>query len=261
MKRFASIFLATGMFLVSLSAAAQNLTVSAAASLTNAFKEIAQAFEIKHPGSKLELNFAASGVLLQQIIQGAPADIFAAADQETMDRAQSEGIIKEASRTDFIGNSLVLITPIKNPLSFNTLGDLKNERIKYIAIGNPATTPNGRYARAVLQQAGLWADLEHKLVLAENVRQSLSYVGRGEVDAGFVFSTDAKQDKGKVNIALTLPTVKASATGKEWTASPITYPVAEVAERQHILASAFIAFTRSPEGQAILVKYGFVPVK
>lgn len=261
MKRVLSIFLATGIFWGALSAAAQNLTVSAAASLTNAFKEIGPAFEKKYPGCKVEFNFAASGVLLQQIIQGAPVDVLAAADQETMDKAQREGVIKETTRTDFIGNSLVLITPIKSPLALNALSDLKNEQIKYIAIGNPATTPNGRYARVVLQQAGLWAELEHKLVLAENVRQSLSYVGRGEADAGFVFSTDAKQDAEKVIVALTMPTVKAGSTGKEWIASPIVYPIAEVARRQNALAGTFIVFVRSSEGQAILAKYGFVPVK
>ena len=257
MKRFLSVFAAISFLLLSSFSYAQTLTVSAAASLTNAFNEIGKAFETKHPESKIQFNFAASGVLLQQITQGAPVDVFASADQETMDKAEAQGVIKAGTRVDFVGNNLVLIVPTDSKLKFTSLNDLLQADVKHIAIGNPATTPNGRYARAAMQHAGVWTAIEPRLVLAENVRQSLSYVGRGEVDAGFVFSTDAKQDEGKVNVALTIPTVKAGNAEGEWIPSPIVYPAAEVASTKHKLAPAFITFLRSPEGQTILAKYGF----
>lgn len=261
MKRIITTILSLGFFCISSFAFADTITVSAAASLTNAFKEIGEAFEAKHPGNSVKFNFAASGVLLQQIIQGAPVDVFAAADQESMDKAQVEGVIKEKTRADFTGNGLVLITPVDSKLTIKSLNDLKGTDIKHIAIGNPATTPAGRYARAAMQQANVWTAIEPKLVLAENVRQSLNYVGRGEVDAGFVFSTDAKQDAGKVKVVLTIPTVKAGKTSGQWVANPITYPIAEIAHSKAPLASAFITFVRSPEGQTILAGYGFIPLQ
>ena len=260
MKRIVvSLFTACAFFTSPLSSA-ETLTVSAAASLTNAYTELGQAFEAKHAGDKVEFNFAASGALLQQIIQGAPVDVFASADQATMDKAQAEGMIKEGTRADFIGNGLVLIVPIDSKLNITSMQDLTTDQVKLIAMGNPDTTPNARYARAAMQKEGVWAGVEPKLVLAANVRQSLNYVSQGEVEAGFVFSTDAKQDEGKVKVVLVIPTVKAGAKEGEWEPSPIVYPIAEIKQSNKPLAAEFIAFVLSDEGQAILAKYGFVPV-
>ena len=261
MKRlFISIFTACTFFTSPLSSA-ETITVSAAASLTNAYTEIGQAFEAKHPGDKVEFNFAASGALLQQILQGAPVDVFASADQATMDKAQAENMLKNDTRANFIGNGLVLITPIDSKLTITSLNDLTGAQIVHIAMGNPDTTPNARYARAAMQKEGVWAAVEPKLVLAANVRQSLNYVSQGEVEAGFVFSTDAKQDEGKVKVVLVIPTVAAGEEEGEWVSSPIVYPIAETVQSNKPLAAAFIAFVLSEEGQAILAKYGFVPVK
>ncbi|MGL4667613.1 MAG: molybdate ABC transporter substrate-binding protein [Saezia sp.] len=240
---------------------AETLTVSAASSLTNAFTDIGEAFEAKHQGHKVEFNFAASGALLQQILQGAPVDVFASADQATMDKAQAEGMIKNGTRVDFIGNGLVLIVPIDSKLTLSSLSDLTVKDIQHVAIGNPDSTPNARYARAAMQEAGVWAAVEPKLVLATNVRQSLTYVSRGEVEAGFVFSTDAKQDEGKVKVALVVPTVMAGGKDGEWLPSPIVYPIAQIGQSSKPLAAQFIAFILSPEGQAILLKHGFVSVQ
>jgi len=257
---FVSLFTVCALFTSPLSSA-ETITVSAAASLTNAYTEVGKAFEAKHPGDKVELNFGASGALLQQILQGAPVDVFASADQATMDKAQAEGMIKEGTRADFIGNGLVLIVPIDSKLNITSMKDLTTDQVKHVAMGNPDTTPNARYAKAAMQKDGVWAAIEPKLVLAANVRQSLSYVSQGEVEAGFVFSTDAKQDEGKVKVVLVIPTVAAGEKDGEWVPNPIVYPIAEIAQSNKPLSAEFIAFVLSDEGQAILAKYGFVPIK
>ena len=261
MKRTLLSIFAAGAVLASPFAMAETLTVSAAASLTNAYTELGQNFEAKNPEHKIEFNFGASGSLLQQILQGAPVDVFASADQATMDKAEAEGMIKQGTRADFIGNGLVLIIPIDSKRTFNTLSELTADDVKHVAMGNPDTTPNARYARAAMQKDGVWAEVEPKLVLASNVRQSLSYVSRGEVEAGFVFSTDAKQDEGKVKVALVVPTVAAGEKSGEWVPSPIVYPIAETAQSKTQLAGDFIAYVLSDEGQATLAKYGFISVK
>ncbi|MFT7724619.1 MAG: molybdate ABC transporter substrate-binding protein [Roseateles sp.] len=228
-------------------ASAQQLTVSAAASLTDAFKEIAPRFEAARPGATVRFNFAASGVLLQQIAQGAPVDVFASADQETMNRGVAQKLIQDGTRRDFAANSLVLITPVQGAPAVATLADLNQAGVKRIAVGKPASVPVGRYTQQALEGAQLWAGLQPKLVHADNVRQVLDYVSRGEVEAGFVYRTDAELLKDKVRIAMTV--------GGH---TPVTYPVAAVAEsRQAALARDFIAFLGGAEAQAILARYGF----
>ena len=227
--------------------AAEELTVSAAASLTNAFPEIGQIFEKQHPGSKVIFNFAASGPLLQQIAQGAPVDVFASADQKTMDQAQDKGLIVPASRKNFVSNTLVLIVPQDSKLAVSGLKDLAKPEVKRVGLGNPATVPVGRYTQEALTQAGLWEAVQPKLIMGESVRQVLDYVSRGEVDAGFVFATDAAIAKGKVKTV-------AEVQGHQ----PIVYPVALVAASQKQgLGQEFLNLLDSPEGMAILTKYGF----
>ncbi|MDO5666247.1 MAG: molybdate ABC transporter substrate-binding protein [Alcaligenaceae bacterium] len=261
MKRTFLTMMMLGAVVTSPMALADTITVSAAASLTNAYTELGKSFEAKHPDHKVEFNFGASGSLLQQILQGAPVDVFASADQATMNKAVAEGMIKEDTRADFIANGLVLIVPIDSERRFDSLEELSAADIEHIAMGNPDTTPNARYARAAMQKAGVWDKIEPKLVLASNVRQSLSYVSRGEVAAGFVFSTDAKQDEDKVKVSLVIPTVAAGEKEGEWVPSPIVYPIAETAQSKSPVAADFIAYVLSDEGQGTLAKYGFVPIK
>ncbi|MDT4831083.1 molybdate ABC transporter substrate-binding protein [Achromobacter agilis] len=229
------------------SAHAGDLVVSAAASLTNAFKEVAQGYEKTHPGTKVILNFGASDVLLQQIVKGAPADVFASADQKAMDKAVEEKAVKPASRVDFAANQVVLIVPADSKAGITSLKDLTRDDVKRIAYGNPASVPVGRYTQGALEAAGLWDAVQAKSVLAQNVRQSLDYVARGEVDAGFVFATDAAIMAGKVNVAVRVPSQ-----------TPVTYPIAvttrEAAAKE---AESFVAYVLSPDGQAILSRYGF----
>ncbi|MBL8541505.1 MAG: molybdate ABC transporter substrate-binding protein, partial [Betaproteobacteria bacterium] len=164
--------------LAPLYALAEELVVSAAASLTNAFKGIGASFEQTHPGVKVVFNFAASGPLLQQIAQGAPADIFASADQESMDKAQQQNLIVAATRTDFVANKLVLVTPADSALGVKSLADLTKPEVKRIAIGSPTSVPAGRYAKGALEAAKLWDTLTPKFVFADSVRQALAYVAR-----------------------------------------------------------------------------------
>ncbi|MDE2594747.1 MAG: molybdate ABC transporter substrate-binding protein [Burkholderiales bacterium] len=228
-------------------ACAGEVTVSAAASLTNAFKDVAQSFEKQHPGTKVLLNFGASGALLQQIAKGAPVDVFASADQETMDQAEQQGLILASGRRNFVSNSLVLIQPVDSTLKLTGLKDLTQPSVQKVAIGNPASVPVGRYTRHALEAAKLWPAVQAKSVHTQNVRQSLDYVARGEVEAGFVYATDALVMKDKVKIAYQVPLKEA-----------INYPIAPLANSAHsVEAKRFVAFVLSDEGQAILAKFGF----
>jgi molybdate transport system substrate-binding protein len=226
-------------------AAAQQLTVSAAASLTDAFKAIGSRFEAAKPGVTVRFNFAASGVLVQQIAQGAPVDVFASADQDTMDRGAAQKLIAADTRRDFAANALVLVVPADSAVQ--RVADLAGPAVKRIAVGKVASVPVGRYTQQALGSAQLWSALSPKLVFADNVRQVLDYVARGEVEAGFVYRTDAEIARDKVRVAATV-------TGH----APITYPAAAVADsRQPALARDFVTFLGSAEAQAILAKHGF----
>lgn len=226
---------------------AGEVTVSAAASLTNAFKDVAQRYEAQHPGSRVLLNFGSSGAALQQMAKGAPVDVFASADQETMDMAEAQGLVIRGERHDFARNALVLVVPSDSRQSLGRLDDLMQPAVQRVAIGNPASVPVGRYAKHALEAAKLWSDVSSKAVSTQNVRQSLDYVARGEVDAGFVYATDAAVMKDKVRVAFEVPLDVA-----------IAYPIARtVGSANAEEAQRFVAFVLSPTGQAILGKYGF----
>ena len=228
-------------------AQAAELVVSAAASLTNAFREIGKGWEAANPGNTVVFNFAASDVLLAQISKGAPADIFASADQDAMDKAVAQNVINTPTRKDFVRNRLVLIVPSDSKLTVSGLASLSAAEVKRIAIGNPASVPVGRYTRGVLEKAGIWASLESKYVNAASVRQALDYVARGETDAGFVYSTDAAIMKDKVKVSAEVPTD-----------TPILYPIAVVKDsRNAALAQGFLQYLSTYAAQAILTNYGF----
>ena len=241
-------FLIAGLMMaLPLAAAAQQLTVSAAASLSDAFKEIGRRFEATKSGVTVRCNFAASGVLIQQIAQGAPVDVFASADQETMNRGVEQKLIEPDTRRDFAANVVVLVAPAQGGPALKTLADLGRPDVKRIAIGKTETVPVGRYTKQVLDGANLWTTLEPKFVQADSVRQVLDYVARGEVEAGFVYRTDAAIMADKVQVAL--------APGGH---TPVTYPVAVVSEsRQKALAKEFAEYLRSPAAQEVLARFGF----
>jgi molybdate transport system substrate-binding protein len=229
-------------------AAAADLIVSAASSLTNAFNEIGKEYAKVNPDVRVLFNFGASGQLVQQLSRGAPVDVLATADLESMDRAASQRLIVQSSRANFASNKLVLVTPGNSPLQIAALQDLARPEVQRIAVGTPETVPAGRYAKEALEKAGLWAQLTPKFIYTQNVRQALTYVFRGEVDAGFVYATDATASPVKVRTAVEVALDR-----------PIFYPIAAAKgfgnERR---ALEFIAFVRSPPGQAVLAKYGFL---
>ncbi len=231
----------------SLAAGADTLTVSAASSLTNVFKEVAAAYSKAHPDTQIQYNFAASGALLQQIRQGAPVDVFASADQKSMDDAAQGGLLDEATRKNFVRNEVVLIVPAASNGAVRDLQSLEAPAVNRIAVGNVASVPVGRYTREGLEKSGQWDTLAPKFIFAENVRQVLDYVSRGEVQAGFVYATDAAVRSDKVNVvqALSINTV-------------VSYPVAVIKSSAHAAqARSFVQFLASEQAQAIFANAGF----
>lgn len=230
-----------------LSAQAGELTVSAAASLKDAFQEINQAYKQQNADTEIHLNTAGSGTLLQQLLQGAPVDVLATADEKTMNDAAAKNAIDTAGRHTFVKNDLVLITPKNSTLKIENINGLLQKDVKRIALSNPDSVPVGRYSKAALEKAGLYAQIQPKVITTQNVRQSLDYVARGEVDAGFVYRTDAILEKGKVDIRATVPLE-----------TPVTYPIAVTsASKNKAEAQKYVDFVRSDAGRAILDKYGF----
>ncbi len=215
------------------------ITVSAASSLSDAFKDIETEFQKNHPDSKINFNFGASGMLEKQIEQGAPVDIFAGASQLEMNSLDGKGLIIKDTRTNFTRNKLVIIAPSKL-----TIEGLKN--LNKIAIGNPETVPAGRYAQTFLENVGMYEMMKPKLILAENVRQALDYVERGEVDAGFVYFSDTLKSN------LSVSSINDSLY------PPIVYPIAVINDSQQpAISRQFIEYIQSSAGQTILQKYGF----
>lgn len=226
---------------------AAEITVSAAASLKDAFSEIAKDYQKKYPNSSIKLNTAASGTLLQQLLQGAPVDVLATADEATMNKAIEQKAIDAASRKTFVRNTLALVQPKDSKMRVKNLQDLTQEKIDRIAMGNPASVPAGNYAKAALEKQGLFASIHPKLVYSQNVRQALDYVTRGEVDAGFVYRTDAILQADKLNIVATVPTT-----------TPVSYPIGIVSNSKHQAeAKRFVDYILSAQGQTVLKKYGF----
>jgi molybdate transport system substrate-binding protein len=232
-------------------AAAQELTVSAAISTKDAIEVLGRRFTSSRPGLALRYNFGASGVLQKQIEAGAPVDVFVSAAQRQMDELERRGSIVPDTRRIFARNALVAIKPADSAIDLARPTDLLDPRVQKIVIGNPRTVPVGQYAEESLRTLGLWERLQPKLVLAENVRQALDYVARGEVDAGFVYTTDVAVRREQVT--------EAFRPGED-TYRPVTYPAAVVKDSRHpALARAFVELLVSADGQAVLGRFGFQP--
>src|SRR5690606_16727144 len=155
--------------------------------------------------------------------------------------------VDPATRKNFVQNQVVLIVPTDNPAKVSNAGDLGKAEVKRVALGNPAVVPVGRYTQAALEKAGQWDAVKQREILGQNVRQVLDYVARGEVEAGFVFATDAAIMKDKVEVLEVLKTTE-----------PVTYPIALVQrEGRNDKAQAFQDFVMSESGQQVLAKYGF----
>jgi molybdate transport system substrate-binding protein len=213
-------------------------------------REIAAAFEATQGGVRVLVNAGASDALLAQIARGAPVDVFVSADQVVMDRAAEQALLQTGTRRDVVGNSMVLITPRDTKLVLRTAADLRSPAVVRIAFGQPGGVPAGRYAVSALEAAGLWTALKSKAIYAQNVRQALDYVARGEVDGGFVYASDAQLLADRVRVAFTIPTTV-----------PVTYPAAVIASSKHPeVARRFVEHLVEPQAQAVLARHGFVRV-
>jgi molybdate transport system substrate-binding protein len=230
-------------------AEAQEMTLSVAVSLKEAIEDLGKSFAASRPGLTLRYNFGASGDLQKQIEAGAPVDLFLSAAQRQMEELEKKNLIVAARRRAFARNVLTVVKPADSRVDISKAADLADSRVGRIALGNPKTVPAGQYAEESLKALGLWERLQPKMVFTENVRQSLDYVARGEVDAGFVYTTD---------LAARAQGIKEAFRPAEDTYRPIVYPVAIVAaSKQQALAQAFIDLLVSESGQVVLARFGF----
>jgi molybdate transport system substrate-binding protein len=226
-----------------------DVLVFAAASLKNALDAINAQWR-KETGRKAAISYASSAALARQIEQGAPAQMFISADIPWMDYVDKKGLIRPETRSNLLGNRIVLIAPrdkapavdIKPGFDLaKVLGDGR------LAMGNVDTVPAGRYGKAALEKLGLWASVSGKLAQAENVRAALLLVSRGEAPAGIVYQTDAASD----------PNVRIIGTFPEDSHPPIVYPIALTANATHPNAAALLAYIRSDKAQRLFEAQGF----
>lgn len=226
------------------------LTVSAAVSLKDAIEEIGRRFSSRRPGTTVRFNLGASGELAKQIEAGAPVDAFVSAGKAQMDELERRGLIVSATRRAFARNLLVVVVPRDSGAGIAKPEDLLDRRVGRVVVGNPRTVPAGQYAEESLRALGLLERLRPKLVYAENVRQALEWVARGEADAGWVYATDAAARAGRVREAF---------RPREDTYAPIVYPAAVVrASGQATAAAAFVDFLVTDDGRAVLAGFGFL---
>jgi molybdate transport system substrate-binding protein len=235
--------------LAALSLRAAELNVFAAASLSDALKDIAKAYE-PASGDQLHFNLAASSTLALQIKQGAPADVFFSADEAKMDDLAKAGLLADDTRRSLLSNTLVIVVNADGGAAIFAPADLAKPAVGRIALAETQTVPAGIYAKAWLQKNGLWEKIAGKVVPTENVRACLAAVEAGNADAGIVYKTDALISR-KVKIAYEV----SAAEGPR-----ISYPLAVVKDsKQTGAARKFATYLVGPEARAVFLKYGFLP--
>ncbi|MWV47188.1 molybdate ABC transporter substrate-binding protein [Paenibacillus sp. HJL G12] len=225
-----------------------DLTISAAASMTDALNEIKTAYEQANPNIKLSFNYGGSGALQKQIEQGAPADLFLSAAVKNMKPLVEQNLIEEGKEKTLLKNELVAVVPADAKASVANMGDLSQADVKKVAIGIPESVPAGNYAKEALTNAKLWDPLQPKMVQAKDVRQVLQYVETGNADAGFVYKTDALTSS-KVKIAFNVDPASYSA---------VEYPIGIVKATKHAKeAEDFYNYLQSQPAMDVFTKYGF----
>jgi len=252
MNSFKKAFLAL-FLLASLSVArASDVTVFAAASLTDALKKIAIDYE-KSSGDKIAFNFSASNILVTQIKAGAPADIFFSADEAKMDDLAKANLIDKDTRKDLLSNSLVIVVPpYDTNQKLTSATQLADARFKKIALGQPNSVPAGIYAKQYLEKIGIWDKISSRIVPCESVRAALAAVETGNVEAGIVYKTDALHSKTVV-VDYEVPIADGPA---------IAYPVALIHETKNaVAAKKFLEYISSPAAVKIFEQNGFIVKK
>ncbi|MDI7862248.1 molybdate ABC transporter substrate-binding protein [Rhizobiaceae bacterium n13] len=248
--KFALVTVAAGWLCAAPAAAAEKVTVFAAASLKNALDAINAEWQTQGGGEAVA-SYAASSALAKQIEAGAPADIFISADLAWMNYVAEKKLIKEGTRSDLLGNTIVLIAPkdIAKPIDIardlDLAGLLGDGRL---AMGAVDSVPAGKYGKEALQSLGLWPSVESKIAGAESVRAALALVSRGEAPYGIVYKTDAAADPG-VAIIGTFP---------EDSHKPIIYPVAILADAPNAAAAAYLDFLKSRKTRPFFEREGFI---
>lgn len=249
MKTKAFALLVSLFFAAGLSAA--ELTVHAAASLTDAMKEIAAGYE-KESGDKLKFNFGASSMLARQIEEGAPADLFLSADEAKMDALEKKELLLAGSRRTLLANTLVIIVPTDASSPPKGAADLAKPEYKKLALAEPQSVPAGIYAREYLQGLGLWDGVKDKVVPLENVRAASAAVESGNVEAGFVYKTDALLSK-KAKIAVEISVAEGPR---------ISYPLAIIkSSKEAEQAKKFADYLAGPAARQVFKKFGFIVPK
>lgn len=244
-----------GLFLaqsrVAAEPAAQQITVSAAASLKDAITAIDQDFHRAHPDIDVTPNFGGSGTLQLQIEQGAPVDVFISAAPQQMDALAAKNLLLPGTRVDLLKNELVLIAP-KSSSVVKGFDDLKKPEVRVIAVGDPRSVPAGTYARQVLTALAMYDALKSKMTFATDVRQVLADVETGSAEAGLVYATDAAISSN----------VRVVADAPAGTHQPIIYPAAVLQASMNPQAGrAFVHYLSSPSARAVFAKYGFRPAE
>lgn len=225
------------------------LNISAAASLKDAAEELKSTYITQHPNVTITYNFASSGTLQKQIEEGAPSDLFISAGKSQMDALAEKDLIVADSRKDLLGNELVLIAGKDS--SLQDFAGLTDAAIKKISIGTPETVPAGKYAKEALTTLNLFDQIQPKLVMAKDVRQVLTYVETGNVDAGLVYRSDTYQAEN----------IKIVAAAPKDSHKPIVYPMALIkASEKQDTAGEFADFLSSKEAADVFSKYGFDPL-
>lgn len=227
---------------------AVTLTVSAASSLREALTEVAARYQAEHPGARVRLNFGASGTLRQQIEHGAAVDVFVAASGAQMDALAARGLVDRGTRRVLAGNELVLVVPAGAPPKVKGFAELASPAVERVAVGAPGSVPAGEYAAQTFRALRIADAVARKTVYAQNVRQVLTYVESGNVDAGVVYRTDA----------LASPRVRVVATAPPGSHAPVLYPAAVVSSSAHPAAARdLVTYLAGPLGRAALLRHGF----
>ncbi|WP_373820363.1 molybdate ABC transporter substrate-binding protein [Glaesserella sp.] len=249
-KTFAKLALTAALALDVTQAWAENITVFAASSMTNVLQQIAEEYKKQYPEDTITFSFAGSSTLAKQIEQDAPADIFISADKKWMDYVAEKQPEKTKNIMTLVGNELVLIAPVNSTLKVasvkeinfkNTIGD------SYLAVGDD-NVPVGRYAKEALTNLNVWGDVEKRLSKAKDVRAVLSYIERGELPLGIVYSTDAKVSD-KVKIVAIFP---------QESYGEVVYPAATLGDKAE--SKRFLDYLSGPQAKVVFEKAGFKPL-
>lgn len=225
------------------------LTILAAASLTDVCNELKEMYEKSHEGVTLTFSYAGSGALQTQIEEGAPADIFISAAKKQMNALKEKNLMKEDTVGNLLENKVVLIVPSDSNPGLTSFEDVKKEDVKLVGLGEIGSVPAGQYAKTVFTSLGIWEDVEKKANFGTDVRTVLGWVESSAVDCGVVYATDA----------YTTDQVKIVAEAPEGSCDKVIYPAGVVAASKNgDAAKAFLDYLRSDEAMQVFEKYGFV---